>query len=150
MSRPPSPSDDDASVIRERMRQVRRNLNLDVATVRRETSQLFDWRSYVEARPLTCVAAAAVVGYLLAPSTTRVVKLSDDQIKQLARAGGINVTAGGVARGSQNGLTGVLLTVGGVAARGLIARYAAKLGEPHMPVPARDPASDAATAAETA
>ncbi|MEQ8849975.1 hypothetical protein [Botrimarina sp.] len=135
------PSDEDAAAIRERMKRVRHKLNVDVESVRKEASDLLDWKSYVQAKPLTCVAAAAVAGYFLAPATTRVVRLTDDQVKGLARAGGINVTAKTTGGSSRSGLAGVLMTVGGLAARGILARYAAQLTEKHSPLPTIDPNS---------
>lgn len=53
--------------IREQMRGIRRDLRANVKDIVVGASQMFDWKSYVRSFPLTTVATAAVLGYLLVP-----------------------------------------------------------------------------------
>lgn len=116
----------DADVIRARMARLRGELNHEVETAKAEASQLLDWRSYVAAHPLTCVGVAAVAGYLLAPQSQRVLQLSDKQVRELAKIGGINVTAETAATEKTSFASTALTAIGAIAGRAALG-YASRL-----------------------
>jgi hypothetical protein len=71
--------------VREEMRQVRSNLDDEVATFVESTRVLFDWRSYVRHAPWFCLGAAALAAYLVVPSKPKVVTPSPEQLAELAK-----------------------------------------------------------------
>jgi len=82
--RPAMSSDLDSDLnqdgIIDEMDRVRENLGGDIEELGERVKKMFDWQAYIRSAPLTSVAAAVVVGYLLAPAIrTRSVrvKLSD-------------------------------------------------------------------------
>jgi hypothetical protein len=78
--------------VREEMRQVRSNLDDEVATFVENTRGLLDWRSYIRHAPWLCLGAAALAGYLVIPSRPKVVKPSPDQLAELAKHSHVSVT----------------------------------------------------------
>jgi hypothetical protein len=71
--------------VREEMRQIRSNLDEEVATFVESTRVLFDWRSYVRHAPWLCLGAAALAGYLVMPSKPKVVTPTPEQLAELAK-----------------------------------------------------------------
>jgi hypothetical protein len=92
MSRPPETIEQ----VREEMRQIRSNLDDEVATFVHSTKVLFDWRSYIRHAPWLCLGAATVAGYLLVPSKPRVVTPTADQMAELAKHSRVTIPEGGV------------------------------------------------------
>lgn len=68
-----SSDDSAADEILLRMRGIRRNIRADVNKVVANTSQMFDWKTYVKSFPWTSIAVAVAVGYLLVPRRMQVV-----------------------------------------------------------------------------
>lgn len=66
--------------IQQRMKQVRRELGDDIATSARDIT---NWRSFIRAKPWLCVAAAAAVGYVLAPKGPPVVHFRNGDLSML-------------------------------------------------------------------
>lgn len=56
-----------------RMHGIRRNIRADVNKVVENTTQMFDWKTYVKSFPWTSIAIAATIGYLLVPRRMQVV-----------------------------------------------------------------------------
>jgi len=77
-------NDDTIKAIQQRMQEVRRELSEDLVTSARDIK---DWRSYVRANPWLCFAAAAAVGYYLAPKGSAIVRISEFDLRRLAKEG---------------------------------------------------------------
>lgn len=58
---------DGTNAIRQRMEEVRRDLDQDVQGIVEGARDMRDWRSYVRSYPWVCAGAVAAVGYLLVP-----------------------------------------------------------------------------------
>jgi hypothetical protein len=66
--------------IRQRMQQMRGSLCRDMTDVVRSAHTLTDWRRYVASSPWVFLAAAAAMGYWIAPRTSKSSSsLSDDR-----------------------------------------------------------------------
>jgi len=82
------------------MDRVRENLGGDIDELGERVKKMFDWQAYIRSAPLTSVAAAVVVGYLLTPAIrTRSVKVKlndaiDPSLFQDSRANSANQTPG--------------------------------------------------------
>ena len=57
----------ETKAIRQRMEEVRCDLDQDVQGIVEGARDMRDWRSYVRSYPWVCVGAAVAVGYLLVP-----------------------------------------------------------------------------------
>ena len=55
------------TAIRQRMEEVRCDLDEDVQEIVEGARDMGDWRSYVRSYPWVCLGAAAVAGYLIVP-----------------------------------------------------------------------------------
>jgi hypothetical protein len=71
--------------VREEMREIRSNLDDEVATFVQNTKVLFDWRSYLKNSPWLGIGAAALIGYLVVPSKPKVVSPSPEQLAEMAK-----------------------------------------------------------------
>ena len=71
--------------VREEMRQIRSNLDDEVATFVKSTRGMLDWRSYVAHSPWLCLGAAALAAYLVVPSKAKVVSPSPEQLAELSK-----------------------------------------------------------------
>ena len=120
---------DDATMaaIQARMEQVRRDLSQDLATSARDIT---DWRSYVRARPWLAVASAACVGYLLAPKSPPVVKLSGVDLEKLVHEGHATAVAR-VPKQKKSWTGSIVSTLAGLAARSAIAYFTQQLSQPN-------------------
>lgn len=58
------------TAIRQRMKEVRQELDEDVQEIVEGARDLRDWRSYVRSYPWVCLGAAVAVGYLIVPRRT--------------------------------------------------------------------------------
>jgi hypothetical protein len=77
--------------VRAEMRQIRSNLDDEVATFVQSTRGLLDWRSYMRYAPWLCVGAAAFAGYLVVPSKSKVVSPTPEQLAELAKHSRVTV-----------------------------------------------------------
>jgi hypothetical protein len=87
MTRSPETIDE----VRAEMRQIRSNLDDEVATLAESTRVLFDWRSYLKHAPWLCLGAAAVTAYLLVPSKPKVVTPTPEQMAELAKQARVTI-----------------------------------------------------------
>lgn len=65
-----------AEDLRRQMRQVRRDLGAGVEEIVDQAKSLTDWQHYVKSYPMTCLSAAAILGYLLVPARRQVIRPS--------------------------------------------------------------------------
>jgi hypothetical protein len=82
--------------VREEMRQIRSNLDDEVATFVESTRVLFDWRSYLRHAPWLCLGGAALVAYLLVPSKPKIVQPTPEQLEELAKRARVTIPEAGV------------------------------------------------------
>src|SRR5580704_2192922 len=82
--------------VREEMRQIRSNLDDEVATFVESTRGMLDWRSYVRRSPWLCLGAAALTAYLLIPSKPKVVSPTPEQLAELAKHSRVTFPEAGV------------------------------------------------------
>lgn len=143
-----------AAQIRDRMREIRRDLRADVKGIVANASHMFDWRSYVRSFPWGSLVAAATVGYLLVPRRPKIVKPGQASVEAMVRecpttAPPPPAVAPVVPTPAQASLGGILLsTVGAFALRAGV-NYATKIGlsmledalasSQHPPAADRDP-----------
>ena len=128
MSRLPSAPDEKDAAMRRRVQALREEFTHEVGVARDKAEQMLDWRFHVQKRPLLCVGAAALAGYLLAPTARRVVELTDDQVDRLAERGGIRVATKG-ARGATGEVASSLLAAAAAfAARSAMTQLVARFG----------------------
>ena len=74
-----------AEAIRRQMRQVRRELGVDMDEIVESTRELTDWRAYVKRYPWFCLGAAAAVGFLIVPKSVELVSPDADALLELAK-----------------------------------------------------------------
>ena len=60
----------ETEAIRQRMEEVRCDLDEDVQEIVEGARDMGDWRSYVRTYPWICLGAALAVGYLIVPGRT--------------------------------------------------------------------------------
>ena len=93
----------DTKAIRQRMEEMRCDLDEDVQGIVEGARDMRDWRSYVKTYPWVCVGAAMAVGYLLVPrrpaSMQPDVEALAELVKQNCLAATPFVTPAGKARG---------------------------------------------------
>ena len=108
-----------ADAVLARMAAVRAAVAADGRVVADSAGELADWKQYVRAAPLACTGAAALVGYLVVPSRSRVVKPDEAQMKRLAEQARLQVKGKGTVKSRKpGGLTmGLLTALGNVALR---------------------------------
>jgi hypothetical protein len=70
-----------------RMQRIRNRMHVKAEVLRVDAQSFFDWRSYIERYPWSCVAAAAVIGFWLMPGprVMPTVKLAEDSMDELVR-----------------------------------------------------------------
>ena len=76
---------DTAETLRQKMSQVRNDLDHAVGEVIENARELTDWRHYVREYPFACVGAALAVGFVIVPQKIRVMSPTSDQLEQLAK-----------------------------------------------------------------
>jgi hypothetical protein len=84
-------TDDSAEKIRNRMAELRRDLDCDVREVSRGARVMTDWKFYVRKFPWAVVGAAALAGYMLIPKRKPVIKPDPEMIQELVRQKKIKV-----------------------------------------------------------
>ena len=75
-----------ADEIQKEMRQIRVELKENVQEIVSSAREIVDWQSYVKAYPWLTVGAAALVGYLLVPSRTTVIRPDPEALRELTKS----------------------------------------------------------------
>jgi len=83
----------DSDILRMRMHGLRNRMSGEVRSLKGNAHRLLDWRLYVARFPIGSVAAAALLGFWLAPghTVTPTVKLDNRSMDEIARKGAIQV-----------------------------------------------------------
>ena len=100
-----------AAEIQRQMQQVRTDLRANVHELVESAREMTVWQRYVQSYPWTCLGAAALVGYLVIPSRSRIIKPDASQMAelvnaQLAQANG-HARSGGIVSSAVSGLAGM-------------------------------------------
>jgi hypothetical protein len=126
--------------IRQRMEEVRCDLDEDVQGIVEGARDMRNWRSYVRTYPWVCVAAALAVGYWVAPrrhvARQPHAEALAELVKQSRLAAPPLVTPLGKARGL------LLRTLGNLAMQGVSAYVGRQAGEHFGPQAAKSPRDD--------
>ena len=107
-----------ADAVLARMAAVRAAVAADGERVAESAAELTDWKQYVRAAPLACTGAATVLGYLVVPGRSRVVRPDEKQMRRLAEESRLVVKGKGTVRPRKRGpMMGLLTILGNVALR---------------------------------
>lgn len=119
-----------ADAIRQRMAEVRTELEEDVHQISKEVEKATHWEYYVKKFPFVCVGVAAMAGFCLVPSRKpQTITVTDEQIKKLAEQGKLHVVSDPPPQQRTTLPQKAMLAVGTVAARAAMAYVGKLLGE---------------------
>lgn len=90
--------------IRQRMEQVRCDLDQDVQGIVEGARDMRDWRSYPKNYPWVCVGAALAVGYLLVPRPPAAMQPDAAALAELVKQSGWAMTPRPTSVGKARGL----------------------------------------------
>ena len=113
----------ETKAIRQRMEEVRCDLDEDVQGIVEGARDMRDWRSYVRAYPWVCVGAAVAVGYLLVPRRPASMQPSAEAIAELVKQSRLAETPLVKARGL------LLRSVGNLVIQGVSAYIGQQAGK---------------------
>jgi len=127
----------ESTAIRQRMEEVRCDLDEDVQEIVEGARDMGDWRSYVKSHPWAFLGAALAVGYLIVPGRTLGVQPAAAALAGFANRSGLLATLlpKGGARGMLLSLVGDLVTLG---VSSYAQQQAGKLFAARAAVPYRD------------
>ena len=104
-------ADDEATIIRRRMGELRRELACDVQEVGRSARVMTDWTFYVRRFPWATAAVVAAVGYMLVPKKKEIIKPDPEMLAEMVKKKQLHVEP--VARHKENeGLLKTLFVMG--------------------------------------
>ena len=104
-----------ADAVRERMQQLRCEIDGDMEDVSASARTMLDWKHYVKTHPWVCLGAVAALGFLIVPKRSRVIRPDLATLTEPARTGHLVVKpAPTTARGLVDAL---VATVVGIAVR---------------------------------
>ena len=75
----------ESNAIRQRMEEVRCDLDEDVQEIVEGARDMREWRTYVKSYPWVCLGAAVAVGYLLVPRRPLGIRLDAPTLAELAK-----------------------------------------------------------------
>lgn len=75
--------DETIEAIQQRMRHVRGTMGEEVIDLVESTRDMTNWRKYVRANPWKCLAAAAVVSYVIVPKRTATHTWNESELKKV-------------------------------------------------------------------
>ena len=76
-----------ADAVRDRMQQLRCEIDGDVEDMAASARTLVDWRHYVKTYPWVCLGAAAAVGFLIVPKRSRAIRTDSATVTEAAGTG---------------------------------------------------------------
>ena len=123
--------------IRQRMEEVRCDLDKDVQGIVEGARDLRDWRSYVRSYPWVCVGAAVAVGYLLVPRRPAAMQPNAETLAELVKQSRLAATPLVTPLGKARGL--LLRSVGNLAMQGVSAYVGQQAGKHFGPQAASSP-----------
>lgn len=115
------------SAIRQRMAEVRSDIDQDVQEIVEGARDLRDWRTYVRSYPWACASVAVAVGYLIVPQRPAVSQPSDEMLAELAKQSRLAAMQDLPTKASRSGR--VAAFVGGLALRGIASYVGQQAGK---------------------
>jgi hypothetical protein len=103
--------------IRQRMEEVRCDLDEDFQEIVEGARDMGDWRSYVKAYPWACLGAALTVGYLIVPRRPVGKQLGAEAIAELVNQSHVPAASQLPAKGNLRGM--LLAFLGTLVLRGV-------------------------------
>ncbi len=119
----------ETNAIRQRMEEVRCDLDQDVQGIVEAARDMRDWRSYVRSYPWVCVGAALAVGYLLVPRRHVPMQPNAETIAELVKQSRLAATPLVTPLGKARGL--LLRCVGNLVVQGVSA-YVGQQASKHL------------------
>lgn len=129
----------DTKAIRQRMEEVRCDLDQDIQGIVERSRDMLDWRSCVRTYPWVCAGAALAIGYLIVPRHRVALQPDAEAVAELAKQSRLDATWRRPTKASTSGLA--LAFVGNVVLRGMasyIGQQAGKLLTPEAVTPPQD------------
>ena len=89
-----------SDTVRERMQQLRRDIDEDVEDVSASAHAMVDWKHYVKTYPWVCFGAAVALGFLIVPKRPKATPAAAATVIEPAATGhvvvksGLTITAG--------------------------------------------------------
>ena len=123
------------SAIRQRMEEVRNDLDQDVQEIVEDARDLRDWRAYVRSYPWACVSVALAVGYLIVPPRPRVSQPTAEMLAELAKQSRLAAMTDLPTKANRSGR--VLAFVGDLALRGVASYVGQQAGKYFTPYVAK-------------
>ena len=80
-----------SDTVRERMQQLRCDIDEDVEDVSASAHAMVDWKHYVKAHPWVCFGAAVALGFLIVPKRSRATHPASTPVAELATTGHVVV-----------------------------------------------------------
>ena len=127
----------ETNAIRQRMEEVRCDLDQDVQGIVEGARDMRDWRSYVRSYPWLCVGAAVAVGYLLVPRRPAAMQPSAEAIAELVKQSRLAETPLVTPLGKARGL--LLRCVGNLMMQGVSSYVGQQAGKLFAPQAASSP-----------
>jgi hypothetical protein len=115
--------------VRKRMEQLRAELDQQWGDIAASARTLFDWRYYVRRYPWVCVAGAAALGFLIVPVRAKTTRLSEEQLREIARQARVVVDMPKRASGILGMAAPLATMLAGAAARAAVAHFQKQLGQ---------------------
>jgi hypothetical protein len=123
--------------IRQRMEEVRCDLDQDVQGIVEGARNMRDWRSYVRTYPWVCAGAALAVGYWITPRRHVAMQPNAETIAAFVEQGRLAATSLVTPLGKARGL--LLRSLGNLVIQGVSAYVGQKAGEHFGPQAASSP-----------
>ena len=80
-----------SDAVRERMQQLRCDIDEDVEDVSASAHAMVEWKHYVKAHPWVCFGAAVALGFLIVPKRSRTTRADVATVTELTRTGQVVV-----------------------------------------------------------
>jgi hypothetical protein len=112
-----------ADAVRERMQQLRCEIDGDVEDMAASARTMVDWRHYVKTYPWVCLGAAVALGFLIVPKRPRAIRPDLATLTDMAKTGRLVVKPAPAA--TEGLIEALLATAANIAVR----RATAYLGQ---------------------
>ena len=114
--------------VRERMQQLRCEIDEEVEDVSASARTMVDWKHYVKTYPWVCFGAAVALGFLIVPKRSRTINADLTTPTELMKTGHLFVKpAPTVARGLVDALVATVVSIAVREATAYLGRSAGKL-----------------------
>ena len=127
----------ETKAIRQRMEEVRCDLDEDVQGIVEGARDMRDWRSYVRTYPWVCVGAAVAAGYLLVPRRPAAMQPDAEAFAELVKQSCLAATPRLTPLGKARGL--LFRCVGNLVMQGVSAYVGQQAGKLFAPQAASSP-----------